>query len=80
MIEFKGNCKGVRLEKRGKNDNHIKVILLTEDDDNWFEGDSFSSFWIDELIEKLIQAKKFIETQEPDIYDGVQYGYKFLND
>ena len=37
-IEFKGMCKGVRLEKRGLNDNHICVQILTEDDENWFES------------------------------------------
>lgn len=32
--EFKGNCKGVRLEPRNpeKCDNHIMVTILTEDD------------------------------------------------
>lgn len=79
MVEFKGQCKGVRLEKRGDGDNHIKVVLLTEDDENWFDGDSFSSSWIDEMIEKLQEAKRYIETQEPDIYNGRQYGYRFSN-
>lgn len=79
MIEFKGSCKGVRLEKRGSNDNHIQVVLLTEDDENWFDGERFSSYWIDEMIEKLQDAKRYIETQEPDIYNGRQYGYRFSN-
>lgn len=76
-IEFKGNCKGVRLKKRGADDNHISVQLLTEDDEMWYEGDSFSSYWIDELIEQLQNAKKFIETQDPDIYNNRQFGWKF---
>jgi len=79
MIEFKGECKGVRLEKRGENDNHIIVKILTEDDESWFESDKFSSYWIDEMIEKLQEAKKYIESQEPDIYDNRQYGYRFSN-
>ena len=75
---FKGSCKGVRLEKRGDNDNHILVVLLTEDDETWYDGDRFSSSWIDEMIEKLQEAKKYIETQEPDINElGRQYGWKF---
>lgn len=79
MVEFKGECKGVRLSPRNPSlhDNHIKITLLTGDDETWFEGDSFSCYWIDELIDKLQEAKKFIETQEPDIYQGKQYGYKF---
>ena len=77
MIEFKGDCKGVRLEPRGENDNHILVVLLTEDDGNWYEGEKFSSAWIDELISKLKEAQNFIKTQKPDIHNGEQYGYKF---
>ena len=79
-ITFKGRCKGVELIKRGINDNHICINILTEDDGNWFVSKSeigFSSSWIDELIEQLQNAKKYIETQEPDMYEGRQYGYKF---
>lgn len=76
--EFKGICKGVKLTKRDKNDNHICLQILTEDDENWFVSASpFSSFWIDDLIEQLKTAKAYIETQEPDMYEGRQYGYKF---
>lgn len=35
-IDFKGNCKGIRLTRRGENDPHIMVSILTEDDENWF--------------------------------------------
>ncbi len=78
-VSFNGNCKGVRLKKRSKKDDHIVVVIMTEDDGKWIDIDEFSSFWIDEMIEKLQEAKKFIETQEPDIYNynGKQYGYKF---
>ena len=80
-MEFKGECKGVRLVKRNENDPHICVQILTEDDGDWFTNDnqSFSSYWIDDLIEQLNNAKQFIESQEPDIYNGRQYGYKFKN-
>ena len=78
MIEFKGECKGVRLVSRGKKDSHISIEILAKDDGNWFEcGTPFSSYWVNELIQKLQEAKQFIETQEPDIYEGKQYGYKF---
>ena len=78
IIEFKGECRGIALRKRGANDPHIEIVLLVEDDETWYDTGSFSSYWIDELIEKLQEAKKYIETQEPDIYDGRQYGYKFI--
>ena len=77
IVEFKGECKGIGLRKRGVNDPHVEVVLLVEDDETWYETGSFSSCWIDELIEKLQEAKKYLETKEPDIYNGVQYGYKF---
>lgn len=77
-LEFKGQCKGVKLTERGVNDNHICLQILTEDDENWFPSEnSFSSGWIDELIEQLQIAKKYMETQEPDIHEGRQYGWKF---
>lgn len=37
----------------------------------------FSSYWIDDLIEQLKNAKSFIESQEPDVYEKRQYGFKF---
>lgn len=75
--EFKGQCKGVRLVPRGINDPHICVQIITEDDENWFESDkSFSSAWLDELIEQLQEARVWLATQEPDIYEGQQYGWE----
>jgi len=80
-MDFKGNCKGVRLVKRGTEDSHISVQILTEDDGDWFvdERNQFSSYWIDDLITQLQEAKSYIESQDPDIYEGKQYGYKFKN-
>lgn len=61
MKEFKGVCKGVRVvPKKGG----FSVILITEDDENWHDGDRFDSHWIDELMEKLEEAKKYLKTKE----------------
>ena len=77
-IEFKGQCKGIRLSKRGRNDNHICIQILTEDDDNWFaSAEPFSSSWIDELITQLQATKEYLKTQEPAISNGRQYGWNF---
>jgi hypothetical protein len=79
--EFKGHCKGIRLTKRSVNDNHICIQIITEDDDNWFaSANPFSSHWINELIEQLEITKAYLETQDPDITEGIQYGWKFVND
>ena len=52
--EFLGACKGVRLVKRGPDDPHICLLILTEDDDNWFPSkEPFSSFWLDDLLVQL---------------------------
>ena len=88
--EFKGECMGVRLSERNssyyepgmvlgdsKDDKHIMVEIMVEDDDNWFVKESMSSAWLDELIEQLQMARKFMDTQKPDIYQGTQYGWKF---
>jgi hypothetical protein len=79
-FELRGVQSGVRLEARasGVLDKHIIVQLLGEDDGNWFKvGNGISSFWLDDLIEVLQKAKSIVEAQEPDMFNGFQYGYKF---
>lgn len=81
-MEFKGNCIGVRLEERGPNDPHICFTLMVENDENWFDKMSVSSYWLDETIAVLQVAKDAIERRgEPDIDEktGGTYGYKFKN-
>ena len=61
MKEFKGVCKGVRvLPKKGG----FSVMLITEDDGNWYDGDRFDSHWLDELIGKLQEAKEYLKNKE----------------
>jgi hypothetical protein len=76
MVEFKGKCKGVRLIKRSTDDSHISFQLMTEDDENWIidESSRTSSYWIDELIAVLTQARAFMQTQVPE-ENG--FGFKF---
>lgn len=52
-IQFK-----VELVERGYEDNHICVKVSSEDDESWHECTTFSSFWIDDLIRQLKEAKK----------------------
>jgi hypothetical protein len=65
-VEFKGECKGVLLKPRGKDDPHVLVSILTEDDEHWSEHDCFSSYWLDELIDQLQQARRALETFPKD--------------
>jgi hypothetical protein len=73
--EIKGGQFGVRFEPRGQDDPHVCIQLLSEDDTNWFEvGNSFSSFWLDDLIAQLTAAKTLLE-QGPK--DPAGFGYRF---
>ena len=77
-IKSKHGVVGIMFYPRGKNDPHICIRFLGEDDGNWWETDvSFSSAWIDEYIKMLQAAKSICESEHPDIVDGRQYGWKF---
>ena len=66
--EFKGDCMGVRLVQRGPDDKHICFQLLVEDS---------SSYWLDELIEVLQNARASMKHHSPDKVNGRQYGWRF---
>jgi hypothetical protein len=71
---FKGECMGVGLEMRSDADPHITVVLLIEDDTNWFEKMSFSSHWLPEMQRMIAAARAYMKKEA--IKDG-EYGYKF---
>jgi len=78
MKEFNWECLWVFLENRWEEDNHICVWIQVEDDWYWHKKDSFSSHWLDELIDSLISARKYIKKQKKDIWnDWKQYWYTF---
>lgn len=75
---FRGKCMGVKLKPRGAKDPHIMVTLEIEDDEVWFPKDFVvSSYWLDELIEQLQAAQAFCASQDLDLYNGRQFGWKF---
>lgn len=58
-IELKGQQFGVRFERRGDDDRHVTIQLLSEDDENWFKvGNPFSSHWLTDLIQ-ILQLPSF---------------------
>jgi len=63
VIKFEGTAHRICLRPRNRKDGdmHIAVEIDCEDDDNWFNKSSFSSFWIDELIQLLQTAKNYME-------------------
>ena len=74
--EFLGNCIGVRLKDRGKDDKHQLIVLLIEDDENWYEKVQFSSFWLDEAIAILKKAKKYLKNNYAKDKDGFGFSKK----
>ena len=76
-----GNCHGVAFVPRGPGDQHICMLMLTEDDEQWFlsqDGDMGSPSWLPDWIEVLERAKIWLEVNgTPDIHNGRQYGYLF---
>ncbi len=73
MVEFIGLHHKIRLEPSPHDDGRVMVTMFTEDDMNWIEKDSFSSFWVDDLLEQLNRAKEYLDTR----CDKVEWGYKF---
>lgn len=72
---FIGRQHAVGLKHRGKNDLHVCVQILTEDDENWFTSEGeFSSYWLLELTELMVEAHKWMSTNCEK--DGA-YSFKF---
>jgi hypothetical protein len=71
---FLGECKGVALIPRSENDDHIYFLILTEEDGNWYCGNSrTSSYWIGELAHQILKAEKWLK--ESAVEDT--FGYRF---
>jgi len=74
QLDFKGECKGVRLVQRGKTDKQVCIQIITEDDGNWsVDGGAFSSYWFDDLQTQLNAAKAYMDA---NCTKG-QWGYEF---
>lgn len=75
-MEVKGSQFAVELVPRGPKDNHICLQLKGEDDENWFNiGNSFSSFWLNDLIRVLQNAQTMLDDQ--CVKDPKGWGYDF---
>ena len=74
---FHGGCVGVDVSPRGKDDPHIMIVLCVEDDETWHRQLSVSSAWLEELIAVLYEAHRFCLSQEADMDNDRQYGWKF---
>lgn len=67
---------GVRFVPRGPGDPHVCAQIISEDDGNWTtSGGSFSSFWIDDFICALQEAKKKLDSHATFQRDG--FGWRF---
>lgn len=76
LIELKGKQFGVRFKERGRDDPHVCIQIIGEDDEHWFNvGNPFSSFWIQDLIDQLEIAETILDTQYKKDPSG--FGYVF---
>lgn len=74
---FLGECKGIALTRRGKDDPHVCMSILTEDDEQWFESSNpSSSYWMKDLQEQLNNAIEWIEKNCDKDPDGFGYVFK----
>jgi hypothetical protein len=74
-LKILGDCFGVRFVPRGRDDDHVCLQILIEDDTYWHKhGSSFSSHHIDDLISVLQMARAKLETMPKE---GHGFGWKF---
>ena len=72
--EFRGECRGVQLTQRGRNDKHVMFKFLTEDDGNWFvSGQECSSHWMKDLMLQMSLAVCWCEEN----CTKTEWGYEF---
>ncbi len=76
-MEIKNEQFGVKLERRGEDDPHVCFQIFSDASDSWrlSIGNSFSSYWLDDLIQVLQTAKTHLEKACKKQADG--YGYEF---
>lgn len=73
-----GDCHGIGFHARSHENNDVMVVLLTEDDGQWFAStdttSGFDSAWMPEYVELMKEGLKWLE--ENCDRPG-RYGWKF---
>jgi hypothetical protein len=73
IVSFRGNCFGVGLKQRGKNDKHICFVILVEDDESWFiSKDDASTYWLPELMSMMQDALNWLDKNAIKTEDGYE--------
>jgi len=73
-----GDCRGIGFHPRSKHDNHVMILVLTEDDGQWFVSHSktgFSSYWLHDYCRVVKAAEEWLKDNCTPSKDG--YGYTF---
>lgn len=75
-----GELKGVLIVTRAivEEDTHLCLMPITRDEGRWFASSShsFSSHWLEDSLRVLEAAKIWLEENaDPDVHNGIQYGY-----
>ena len=64
---FRNSCSGIRLIKRGENDNHIIIEFYSEDDGHIWKVCKLSSGWINDTKILLSKVEEFLSSQVKDM-------------
>jgi len=73
-----GSQFGVIFEKRGEDDPHVCITLISEDDGTWHvggAGEGFSSTWITDLAGVVKEAREWLD--ENCISSPDDFGWTF---
>lgn len=75
-VPVEGKFFGIDFSKRDDSDDHAMVDIYSRGTKLWFKDDSFSSYWIDDLVDVLNQAKIILEKDLKKEDDDYGYRYK----
>lgn len=74
-----GEQHAIAFYDRGKDDPHLLMDYLVEDDENWFRTDHAgmgSTAWLNDWHRIIVEADIFCKCMfYPDMHHGRQYGY-----
>jgi hypothetical protein len=63
-MKFLGECFGIEIKDNGHDNNYKLLSVMVQNDEVWFNKEEFSSYWLDDLINVLTQAKNYINKEK----------------
>src|SRR6185436_19251056 len=62
--EIHNGIFGIDFDPRGKDDDHVCIVLYAADDGHYWETQSFSHYWLDAVIKMLEQAREELKNKK----------------